>query len=223
MSWQSDINQINRGLEQYARTFTTESEEYSDLEFQLTRLLGYPQIDKGGTGRRFSKSQQFSYDAKALAEAKKLVQGKNTAAAQAQGYYQALQEADTEITQSAVRKMAKNLLWIRENKDEIYNLLKNEYGEEWADSDTRAAYVNSYDNDVASLFSIFTKDMEYRNSKGDDTLQFLDNIDRIRKALAISEAQRKQYAREKRYNTRTQRLTAKELRQLRKWTAEFDV
>ena len=218
MSLQSDLVQINRGLEQYARTFSVESEEYTDLEFQLSRLLGYPQIDKGGTGRRFSRSKQFAYNEKALAEAKKLVQGKNTAAAQAQGYYEALQDADTPITQKAVRLMAKNLQWIRENKDEIYVLLSEEYGDQWADSDTRNAFVNAYDNGVPELFAIFARDAEYHQSRlGDKTMTFLKNIDRIREALEISENQRKEYARMKRENTRTQRLTPQELRQMRKW------
>ena len=219
MSWQSDINQINRGLEQYARTFTIDSEEYMDLEFRLSRLLGYPQIDNGRTGRRFSKSQQFLYDAKALNEAKKLIQGKNTAAAQAQGYYQALREAETPITQDAVRLMAKNMFWIRENRDEIYNLLKGEYGDDWYDSDTRRAWANAYNNGVPELMDIFAKDAIYRREHDKDTeaMTFLNNIDRIREALAIPEQQRKDYARQKRENTRTQRMTAEELRQSRKW------
>ena len=216
MSWQSDINQINRGLEQYARTFGTESEEYTDLEFRLSRLLGYSQIDKGETGRRYSKSKQYSYNQKALDDAKKLVQGKNTAAAQAQGYYEALQDAETPITQKAVRLMAKNMLWIRENRDEIYNLLKKEYGADWYDSDTRAAWANAYYNGVPELMAIFARDSEYR-TENYDPIGFLENIDRIRNALNISEQQRKDYARAKRENTKTQRMTAEELRQARKW------
>lgn len=213
MSIQSDIVQINRGLEQYARTFTTDSAEYADLEFQLSRLLGYPQIDRENLGRRFSRSKQFDYDPQALREAKKLVQGTNTAAAQAQAYYAALQDADTEITQSLVRKLAVNKSWIASKQHEIYVLLASEYGEEWEDSDTRKAFFNAYDNDPRSLYKIISEDTAYRQEHG-EAETFIDNITRIRQAIELKEEQVKEYARERRAETRRSRkYTNEEMQQ----------
>lgn len=214
MSIQSDIVQINRGLEQYARTFTTDSAEYADLEFQLSRLLGYPQIDRENLGRRFSRSKQFDYDPQALREAKKLVQGTNTAAAQAQAYYGALQDADTEITQSLVRKLAVNKSWIASKQHEIYVLLASEYGEDWEDSDTRKAYFNAYDNDPRSLYKIISADAEYRKEHG-ETETFIENITRIRQAIELNEEQVKEYARKRRAETRRSRkYTNEEMQQM---------
>lgn len=214
MSIQSDIVQINRGLEQYARTFTTDSAEYADLEFELSRLLGYPQIDRENLGRRFSRSKQFDYDPQALREAKKLVQGTNTAAAQAQEYYAALQDADTEITQSLVRKLAVNKSWIELYQHEIYVLLASEYGENWMDSDTRKAFFNAYDSDPRSLYKIISKDAEYRQTHG-ETETFIDNITRIRQAIKLNEEQVKEYARERRAETRRSRkYTNEEMQQM---------
>lgn len=222
MNKNSAIVRINRALEQYADTFSTESEEYTDLEFQLTQLLGYPQLhDRKYGAAGYSRSKQFDYKDADLMQALELVQGKNTAAAQAQGYYAALQDAGAEITRDAVRTMAKNLQWIRENKDEIYDLLKEEYGEEWEDSDTRKAYQNSYNNTVPELYAIIARDSEEQESLlHHDAISFLENISRIKSALEISEEQRRNYARMKRENTRTARYTQEELREMRKWGAE---
>lgn len=219
MNINNSIRQINSQIEQYARTFSTESEEFADLEFRLNRLLGYPQIGKPGRDwRTYSTSKQFAYNPEAVAEALKLVQGKNTAAMQAQSYYAALRDAEAPITQKNVRLMARNLQWIRENREEIYKLLALEYGDDWEDSDTRKAWANSYTNAVDDLYAIFARDSEYRREHyGSDAEDFIQNIDRIRKELEITEEQRRQYAREKRENTRTQRLTAEELRQRRDW------
>lgn len=214
MSIQSDIVQINRGLEQYARTFTTDSAEYADLEFQLTRLLGYPQNDKENLGRRFSRSKKYDYDPQALREAKKLVQGTNTAAAQAQAYYAALQDADTEITQSLVRKLAVNKSWIASKQHEIYVLLASEYGEDWEDSDTRKAFFNAYDNDPRSLYKIISEDTAYRQKHG-EAETFIDNITRIRQAIELKEEQVKEYARKRRAETRRSRkYTDEEMQQM---------
>lgn len=214
MSIQSDIVQINRGLEQYARTFTTDSAEYADLEFQLTRLLGYPQNDKQNLGRRFSRSKQFDYDPQALREAKKLVQGTNTAAAQAQAYYAALQDADTEITQSLVRKLAVNKSWIASKQHDIYLQLQKEYGDDWQDSDTRKAYFNAYDSDPRSLYKIISKDAEYRQAHG-KTETFIENITRIRQAIELKEEHVKEYARKRRAETRRSRkYTNEEMQQM---------
>lgn len=214
MSIQSDIVQINRGLEQYARTFTTDSAEYADLEFQLSRLLGYPQIDRENLGRRFSRSKQFDYDPAALREAKKLVQGTNTAAAQAQAYYAALQDADTKITQSLVRKLAVNKSWIASKQHEIYVLLASEYGEGWEDSDTRKAFFNAYDNDPRSLYKIISEDVAYRQEHG-KTETFIENITRIRQAIELKEEQVKEYARNRRAETRRSRkYTSEEMQQM---------
>lgn len=214
MSIQSDIVQINRGLEQYARTFTTDSAEYADLEFQLSRLLGYPQIDRENLGRRFSRSKQFDYDPAALREAKKLVQGSNTAAAQAQSYYAALQDADTKITQSLVRKLAVNKSWVASKQHDIYLLLQKEYGDDWQDSDARHAYFNAYDNDPRSLYKIISADAEYRQAHG-ETETFIDNITRIRQAIELNEEQVKEYARKRRAETRRSRkYTNEEMQQM---------
>ena len=214
MSIQSDIVQINRGLEQYARTFTTDSAEYADLEFQLTRLLGYPQNDKENLGRRYSRSKKYDYDPQALREAKKLVQGKNTAAAQAQAYYAALQDADTEITQSLVRKLAVNKSWVASKQHDIYLLLQKEYGDDWRDSDARHAYFNAYDNDPRSLYKIISADAEYRQEHG-ETETFIDNITRIRQAIELNEEQVKKYARKRRAETRRSRkYTDEEMQQM---------
>lgn len=219
MNKQSAIVRINRGLEQYADTFSTESEEYLDLEFQLTKLLGYPQLhDRKYGAAGYSRSKQFDYKDTDLQAALQLVQGANTAAAQAQGYYEALADAGAEITRDAVRLMAKNLQWIRENKDEIYDLLKGEYGAEWKDSDTREAYQNSYNNTVLELYAIIARDAEEQESLlHNEPIGFLKNINRIKKELEITEEQRRQYARMKRENTRTARYTQQELREMRKW------
>lgn len=214
MSIQSDIVQINRGLEQYARTFTTDSAEYADLEFQLTRLLGYPQNDNGNLGRRFSRSKKYDYDPQALHEAKKLVQGTNTAAAQAQAYYAALQDADTEITQSLVRKLAVNKSWVASKQHDIYLLLQKEYGEDWEDSDTRKAYFNAYDSDPRSLYKIISADAEYRQAHG-ETETFIENITRIRQAIELKEEQVKEYARKRREETRhSRKYTNEEMQQM---------
>lgn len=219
MNIDNAIRQINAGIEQYARTFSTESEEFTDLEFRLNRLLGYAQVSKEGRDyNTYSRSKQYAYNAQSVAEALKLVQGKNTAAAQAQPYYLALEDAGAPVTQKNVRLMARNLLWIRENRDEIYSLLKGEYGDDWADSDTRKAWENAYTNAVDDLYAIFARDSEYRKETyGDDAENFLQNIERIRRELEITENQRREYARNKRENTRTERYTEKELRQMRKW------
>lgn len=219
MNINNAIRQINAGIEQYARTFSTDSEEFTELEFHLHRLLGFPQIKKPGRSwETYSTSQQYHYNPENVADALKLVQGGNTAAMQAQSYYAALRDADAPITQQNVRLMAKNLLWIRENRDEIYKLLSGEYGDDWHDSDTRKAWANAYTNTVDDLYAIFARDAEYRHEKyGNDAEDFIKNIDRIRKELNISEEKRKRYAREKRENTRTQRFTAAELRQRRDW------
>lgn len=214
MSIQSDIVQINRGLEQYALTFTTDSAEYADLEFQLSRLLGYPQIDREKLGRRFSRSNQFDYDPQALREAKKLVQGSNTAAAQAQAYYAALQDADTEITQALVRKLAVNKSWIASKQHDIYLLLQKEYGDDWQDSDTRKAYFNAYDNNPRSLYKIISEDTAYRQKHG-EAETFIDNITRIRQAIELNEEQVKEYARKRREETRRSRkYTNEEIMQM---------
>lgn len=215
MSIQSDIVQINRGLEQYARTFTTDSVEYADLEFQLTRLLGYPQIDRENLGRRFSRSKQFDYDPQALREAKKLVQGTNTAAAQAQAYYAALQDADAPLTGKNVKILSKNISWVRENQSEIYDLLKSEYGGDWEDSDTRKAFFNTFSNSPDDLYKVFARDAEYRERHGDDAVSFIKNIDRIKEALELAEEDVKRYARERRAETRRSRkYTAEEMQQM---------
>lgn len=219
MNINNSIRQINTQIEQYSRTFSTESEEFADLEFHLSRLLGYPQVSKPGRSwRTYSVSKQFSYDPEAVTEALKLVQGENTAAMQAQSYYAALRDAEAPITQENVRLMARNLQWIRENREEIYKLLALEYGDDWEDSDTRKAWANSYTNAVDDLYAIFARDSEYRRDHyGNDAEDFIKNIDRIRQELKITEEQRRRYAREKRENTRTQRFTAEELRQRRDW------
>lgn len=215
MSIQSDIVQINRGLEQYARTFTTDSAEYADLEFQLTRLLGYPQLDKENLGRRFSRSKQFDYDPQALREAKKLVQGTNTAAAQAQAYYAALQDADAPLTGKNVKILAKNISWVRENQSEIYDLLKSEYGTDWEDSDTRKVFFNAFSNSPDDLYKVFARDAEYRERHGDNAVNFIKNIDRIKEALELAEEDVKRYARERRAETRRSRkYTNEEMQQM---------
>lgn len=215
MSLQSDLVQINRGLEQYARTFSVDSAEYADLEFQLTRLLGYPQIDKEQLGRRFSRSKQYSYNADALTLAKGLVQGANTAAAQAQAYYMALQDADAEITQNAVRLLARNIAWVRSKQHDIYKLLQKEYGDDWQDSDTRKAYFNAYDNAPDSLYAIIARDTEHRRDHGDEAADFIRNIDRIRIELELSEEHYKEYARKRRDESRRSRIyTAAEIKQM---------
>lgn len=216
MSIQSDIVQINRGLEQYARTFSTESAEYADLEFQLSRLLGYPQIDRENLGRRFSRSKQFDYDPQALREAKKLVQGTNTAAAQAQAYYAALQDADAPLTGKNVKILAKNISWIRSNQNEIYDFLMKEYGDEWQDSDTRDAWFNVYDNSPDSLYAVFARDAEYRKEKyGGEAENFIKNIDRIRHGIELNEEDVKEYARNRRAETRRSRkYTSEEMQQM---------
>lgn len=215
MSLQSDIVQINRGLEQYARMFSVDSAEYADLEFQLTRLLGYPQIDKEELGRRFSRSKQYSYNADALTLAKGLVQGTNTAAAQAQSYYMALQDAGAEITQSAVRLLARNIAWVRSKQHDIYMLLQSEYGDDWIDSDTQNAYSNAYDNNPASLYAIIARDAEYRREHGDEAADFIRNIDRIRIELELSDEHYREYARKKRDESRRSRVyTAAEVKQM---------
>lgn len=219
MNINNAIRQINSQIEQYARTFSTESEEFTELEFRLNRLLGYPQVSKDGRDwRTYSVSKQFAYSPENVAEALKLVQGRNTAAMQAQIYYAALRDADAPITRQNVRIMARNMQWIRENREEIYNLLAAEYDDDWEDSDTRKAWANSYTNAVDDLYAIFARDSEYRRGKyGNSAEDFIKNIDRIRKALEISEEQRRKYARDRRENTRTQRFTADELRKMRKW------
>lgn len=215
MSLQSDLVQINRGLEQYARMFSVDSAEYADLEFQLTRLLGYPQIDKEELGRRFSRSKQYSYNPDALLLAKKLVQGSNTAAAQAQSYYMALQDADAEITQSAVRLLARNIAWVRSKQHDIYMLLQSEYGDKWRDSDTRKAYFNAYDNAPSSLYAIIARDAEFRRENGHEAADFIKNIDRIRIELELSEEHYKEYARKRRDESRRSRVyTAAEVKQM---------
>lgn len=221
MNTRAAIVQINRGLEQYAQTFTTESDEYIDLEFRLSRLLGTaPVRDRkyGAVGYSRSKSALDAYDPAALTEALKLVHGQNTAAAQAQSYYRALEDAGAKITQENVRLLSKNLNWILEHKDEIYATLLEEYGEDWGNSRTAWAWANSDTNTPEALYAVFARDAEYRAEKNldDEPMDFFRNIDRIREKLEISKQQQAAYARKRREASRHGTFTPEEMKQWRK-------
>lgn len=220
MNTRAAIVQINRGLEQYAQTFTTESDEYIDLEFRLSRLLGTAQVrDRkyGAVGYSRSKSALDAYDPAALSEALKLVQGHNTAAAQAQSYYRALEDAGAKITQENVRLLSKNLNWILEHKDEIYATLLKEYGNDWGTSRTAWAWANSDTNTPEALYAVFARDAEYRAEKNldDEPMDFFRNIDRIREKLKLSTQQQAAYARKRREASRQGTFTPEEMKQWR--------
>lgn len=220
MNTRAAIVQINRGLEQYAQTFTTESDEYIDLEFRLSRLLGTAQVrDRkyGAVGYSRSKSALDAYDPAALSEALKLVKGQNTAAAQAQSYYRALEDAGAKITQENVRLLSKNLNWILEHKDEIYATLLKEYGNDWGKSRTAWAWANSDTNTPEALYAVFARDAEYRaeNNLDEEPMDFFRNIDRIREKLKLSKMQQEAYARKRREASRKGVFTPEEMKQWR--------
>lgn len=219
MNKKSAIQQINRQLEEYRRRFTVESEEYIETEFILHRILG-------DTKSRADGSQYFGtgkadlarYSVDDLTAALSAVQGKNTAAARAQPYYRALQEAGAPVNAKNTRILAKNLAWIRENKEEIYALLAEEYGDEWQDSDTRKAFENAYFNTPGALYDIIISDTRERVSiLGKDPIEFLENIGRIREALELSAENVRMQAIKKREGARYAKATRAEVEKMMKW------
>lgn len=196
------IRNINRQLEQHARTFGTDSNIYKELVHAIERKMGKANYTQRSGAVGYSRSIPMPYKYDDVQAANNLVKGAGTAASKWSKWYKDAKKLN--IDDKDINRFIRLSQEVRENHEAIYNYLKHEMGDAFYSSEYVKGYHDSFkDSDIQHLM----KTTEYT------TLEEVEKL--IRKAKAKAEKIKEEIEREAQ-KTKGRKMTKKEAEQFRK-------
>ena len=198
-SMESMLRNINRQLEQHARTFGTDSNIYKDLVHAIERKMGKANYTQRNGAVGYSRSIPMQYKFDEVKAANDLVKGAGTASMKWNKWYKDAKELN--IDDKDINRFIRLSQEVRKNQEAIYNYLKQEMGDAFYSSEYVKGYHNSFkDSDIQHLM----KTTNYT------TLEEVEKL--IRQAKAKAEKIKEEIEREAQ-KTKGGKMTKKEAEQ----------
>lgn len=196
------IRNINRQLEQHARTFGTDSKIYKDLVHAIERKMGKANYTQRNGAVGYSRSIPMQYKFDEVKAANDLVKGAGTAAMKWNRFYKEAREMG--VDDKDISRYIRLLDEVNNNIEAIYNYIKQELGDAFYSSEYAKGYHDAFKE---STLKHLMRTTEY------NTLEEVEKL--IRQAKAKAEKIKEDIEREAQ-KTKGGKMTKKEAEQFKK-------